>query len=243
MKAPAADQLRLLDLQELDTALARVNHQLRVLPSAAKVEELQGAAQGLRGELASATSAQTDAKRALDKAEDDVAKVQERAAKQRERLDAGAGGPKELEAIQHELGQLATRQSELEDVALEALEAFEASQAKVAQIEGDIAQNEADLEKYRELASAEAAELSGQREDLATQRADLAGGIDADLLEEYEAARAATGGRGVVALRGVRAEGTELEFSAAELSRIRTAAPDDVLISEEHEVILVRLPE
>ena len=66
--------------------------------------------------------------------------------------------------------------------------------------------------------------------------------IDAPLLAEYDAARAATGGLGAVALHGRRVEGA-VQVSPAEHARIAAAPPDAVIHAEENDVILVRMGE
>ena len=62
------------------------------------------------------------------------------------------------------------------------------------------------------------------------------------LLAEYDAARAATGGLGAVALHGRRVEGA-VQVSPAEHARIAAAPPDAVIHAEENDVILVRMGE
>ena len=63
---------------------------------------------------------------------------------------------------------------------------------------------------------------------------------DAALLAEYNAARAATGGIGAIALYGRRVEGA-VEISPAEHARIAAAPADAVLHAEANDVILVRM--
>lgn len=241
MKAPAQDQLKLLDLQELDLALARVTHQLRVLPAAQKLSELQNELEGLGREIALAKAQRNDQHKALSNAEAQVAQVQQRASTQRSRLDNSQGSPKELENIQKELDQLAVRQGELEDAALDAMSELEASEEKLQALENQRGALQTDIESQTELVDKEQGQLAEQRTNLSAQRETLAGEIDPDLIDEYESLRENTGGMGAVGLRGIRAEGTELEFSEMVKSQIRSAGPDDVIISEEHNLILVRL--
>jgi replication-associated recombination protein RarA len=123
--AHLVDQLRLLDLQEIDTALAKAAHERRTLPVLAHIESLTGRESDLHDELVLATSAAGDARRALNKAEDDVAQVRERAARDQARLDSGEGLSRELVALQEELAHLAGRQQTLEEIELEAMEVAE----------------------------------------------------------------------------------------------------------------------
>ena len=219
MKAAPEAQVKLLEIQELDKKIAGLRHQLKTLPAAARLAEIAKELQGLHEKLTLASAGVKDSQRAVKGAEAEVEKVQERARTQRERLDSGTLSPKEMERIQEELGLLAARQGELEDRALEAMDAVEAA-----------TQHQSDLNESQAALQAEQAELE----------ASLTQGMPAELLEEYDACRRATGGLGVVEVHGVRPVGRYLEFSTAEVSRLETAAPDDVIVSEDHEVILVR---
>ena len=66
--------------------------------------------------------------------------------------------------------------------------------------------------------------------------------LDADLVDLYDRVRQSTGGIGAVAVYGRRVEGMPIELSLAEAESLRQAAPDDVLQSEEYDVIYVRMP-
>ena len=107
MKADPTQQQRLLDLQALDTRLGQLDHQLRSLPEHAELEALTARAADLDAEVVRTTTARGDVQRELAKAEADVQLVRDRAARDQQRLDAGVGTAKDLQAIQHELESLA----------------------------------------------------------------------------------------------------------------------------------------
>ena len=145
-----------------------------------------------------------------------------------------------MERIQEELGLLAARQGELEDRALEAMDAVEAATQHQSDLNESQAALQAEQAELEASMGAEASNLQGDLDRELAARAGLTQGMPAELLEEYDACRRATGGLGVVEVHGVRPVGRYLEFSTAEVSRLETAAPDDVIVSEDHEVILVR---
>lgn len=240
MKAAPEDQEKLLDLQVLDRKIAGLKHSLASIPAAARLEQIKAEQDELRTGLALATSARNDLNRALKQAEGEVSKVQERAKTQRERLDSGQLSPKEMERIQAELAQLATRQGELEDSALDALDALERASKKVKLVEDRRAELNVEFDEAQAEAGSAAGELQQELTGQQTQRDELAATLPADLLQEYETCKRATGGIGVVAVSGNQSVGMDLEFSMAEISRLNIAAPDDVIVSEDHEVILVR---
>src|SRR5207237_571744 len=70
-----------------------------------------------------------DRDRDIARLEKDTEQVRARKSRDQARLDAGTGPAKELEALQHELGSLARRQSELEDAELELMEQRETAEA------------------------------------------------------------------------------------------------------------------
>lgn len=240
MKAAPQAQAKLLDLQVLDREIAGLKHDLAKLPIAAKLREMLAESEQLRTKTVTALSAKKDLVRALKQSEAEVEKVQERAKMQRERLDSGQMSPKEMERIQAELAQLATRQNDLEDDALDAMDAVERASEQLNKLESRSQSLASEIEKAQVQAQSESGILQTQLDDKQAQRNAITDAMPAELVSEYEACRRATGGIGAVEVQGVRSVGMELEFSVAELSRLETAAPDEVLISEDHEVILVR---
>jgi predicted nucleic acid-binding Zn-ribbon protein len=242
-KAPAEDQIRLLDVQFLDTRLAQLAHRRRSLPEHAQLAELATRADALADELVSASTSVGDIARELRKAEDDVELVRGRAARDNARLQSGQGSAKDLQALQHELVSLGRRQSALEDVELEVMERAEQAQAEQSRIETEVermeaarAQLVARLEEQTREIDAEVARVSADREQGVS-------GLDQALVTLYEKVRAGSGGLGAAPLKARRCEGCRLELTPVDLGRIRTAADDEVLRCEECRRILVRLPE
>ena len=117
------------------------------------------------------------------------------------------------------------------------LEQAQAAAATLTAEEAELASERARLKSSQE---ASLGVLAKEAEDVARQREQLAGRIDDALVAVYEKARAQQSGVGAVALRGTRTVGWWGELSTSELSRIRAAAPDEVVRPEEGGPILVR---
>ncbi|WP_448072307.1 zinc ribbon domain-containing protein [Georgenia yuyongxinii] len=241
--APVKDQRRLLDLQSLDTRAAKLAHQRRSLPVLATLAELEGRAEDLHRAQVAAKTLASDTRRELTKAEADVEQVRARAARHQSKLDAGAGLSRELVALQSEVAQLAQRQGVLEEIELEIMERLEAAEARVADLDTQERAVAADVERHTADRDAEFARLDAELAEVRAERDRVAGEIDAELLDLYEYARRRTGGLGAVALRGHRTEGAQVDFSLSELAAIDAAAAEEVLTSEEHGYVLVRLDE
>jgi uncharacterized protein len=174
--------------------------------------------------------------------EKDVDQVRVRADRDRARLDAGTGPAKELEALQHELGTLARRQSELEDAELELMEQREQSQATLDQIEERLRAARATRDETEQRRDATLADLDAEHEAKTAARAPIVADLPADLADLYEKVRETTG-IGAALLRAGRCEGCRLELSGSEKARVRSADPDEVIRCEECRRILVRTAE
>lgn len=239
--APAADQLRLLDVQALDTHLAKLAHQRKTHPTLAALTELTARAEDLQRAKTAAEVLISDTRRELVKAETDVEQVSTRAARNQQRLDAGAGSAKDLQALGHELESLAKRQSDLEEVELEVMERMESAEkdavavtAQLEALQSDITRTESERDEALAALDAETAQTQAKRETAAA-------GIDNALLALYERVRTQTGGLAAVALRGMSTEGVQVPLSLTEQDAIANAGPDDVIRSEDYGYLLIRV--
>jgi predicted nucleic acid-binding Zn-ribbon protein len=244
LKAPANDQLRLLDVQALDARIDQLAHRRATLPEHAALQDLEKALAELADNLVAAETEQSDVSRELSKAEGDVEQVRARAARDQQRLDAGqVGSPKELEGLQHEIATLGRRQTDLEDVVLEIMERLESAQSRDAELstQRDEAQAKAtELTASRDTTTAEIdADVSG----LQIQRDTQASGLDTELLALYEKIRGQQAGIGAAELRQRRCTGCRLELNNVEIAQLRSADEDEVMRCEECRRILVRTAE
>lgn len=243
MRAEPTRQLRLLDLQAVDTRLDQIAHAKRTLPQLAELADLEGKARLIDDQLVRSRTELDDVQRDVARAESDVQLVRDRAARDQARLDAGTGTAKDLQAIQHELASLARRQGDLEEVELEVMERAEAAEHDVRELErgrGELTERIQALEAARDEALARLDAEAGQ---VAAPRDTLVGDVGDDLVTLYEKIRAGSGGTGAAALRQRRCGGCQLEINPVELQRLRSAPEDEVLRCEECRRILVRTAE
>ncbi|HEY8471063.1 MAG TPA: C4-type zinc ribbon domain-containing protein [Natronosporangium sp.] len=244
MKADPKAQQLLLDVQGIDTALAQLAHRRRTLPELAELEQLQREIAALTDERAKAQAEVDDLDRGIARLERDVEQVRTRKDKDADRLAAGRGPARELEALQHEIESLNRRQAELEDAELELMEQREQAQTTLDGIGERLSQAEqqrAELERRRDAALAELAEQEAEHVEA---RKPLIGQLPADLVALYERIRDDTGGGvGAALLRAGRCEGCRLDLSTTERARIKAAPPDEVVRCDECRRILVRTAE
>ena len=116
MKADPADQLRLLELQELDSRLTSLARRRAALPELAELAALATELAGLADSAVVARTRVQDLSRAQTKLETDVDVVRQRMARDQTRLDSGqVSASKELVDLQSEIESLHRRQTVLED--------------------------------------------------------------------------------------------------------------------------------
>lgn len=240
---PAA-QLRLLDIQALDTKLDQLAHRRRSLPEAAELETLAAEHSRLRDAEVVAQTAVKDLEREQQRADADVEQVRARKERDQKRLDAGqVSSPKELESLQSEIASLERRQSVLEDAEIEIMERLEAAQREAADLAGRRDEVGERAQKVQAARDASWAEIDAEATAAQKDRDALAAEIPADFLALYDKIRAAQNGVGAAPIRQRRCEGCRLQLDPVEISRIRSAAPDLVIRHEECRRILVRTPD
>lgn len=243
MKAEHSAQLRLLDLQAADTALAQLSHRRRSLPQLAALADRDERAAHLDNELIDAQTALTDIADGQRRLENEVDAVRARAARDEQRLQSGGVPAKELEGLQHEITSLSRRQASLEDDVLEVMERVEQLEQEVARLTAQRNALAAERAELRATRDQEFAEIDAAAAERAAARAAVAKDIPTDLLALYERARGSGGGSGAAMLRQRRCEGCRIELSGSELSAARAADGDEVVRCDNCRRILVRTAE
>lgn len=241
MKAPREVQEKLLALQHLDSDLIQLKHKASTLPIAKRYEEVSKELSSKRDLLVAAKTERDDIKHELSRAEIDVEQVVSRIERDEKRLSSGQGAPKELEQLQHELGSLAKRRAELEEVELEIMVRVEGVENRIKELEDECKSLESQLGELALKKEAELSDLESSAKSTSESRVALAPTIDGELLALYEKIRASGDGVGAAKLAGNQCLGCHLTMNAAELTRIKALADDEVVRCEECRRILIRL--
>jgi predicted nucleic acid-binding Zn-ribbon protein len=241
LKASPDDQALLLDLQRLDTSLQQLAHRAKQLPENAELADIEKQTAVLRIRLTSEEGTWEDARRELTRIESDVAVVEARATRDRERLQ-GSSSQKDIHALEAELAALASRQSDLEDTQLELMDRVEAHGAVVtatnAELDALAARREATLTAREEALVA----IEDERGHNVANRTTIAAKVPGDLLALYERQRERYG-VGASHLRAGVSSASGVALTGSDLAAVRAAAPDDVLLCPDSEAILVRTNE
>jgi uncharacterized protein len=241
VKAAPEAQRRLLDLQAIDTALAQLAHRRRSLPELAEIETIAREISALDGERTRAQVSVDDLDRDIARFERDIDQVRTRKDRDQARLNAG-GALREIEGLQHELATLNRRQSELEDAELELMEQRETAEQELnaaTQRLTEARERRTAAEQRRDEAYTE---IDKEQEFRTSARAPLAADLPADLVALYDKIRAETG-LGAALVRSGRCGGCRIELYGADLARVKSAPPDDVVRCEECRRIMIRTSE
>jgi predicted nucleic acid-binding Zn-ribbon protein len=240
--AEPAVQLRLLDLQALDTVLNQLAHRRKSLPELATIADCEARAAEARVLYVDAQTELADLDGEQRRMEADVDTVRQRAARDQQRMESGALPAKELTGLQHEIASLARRQGVLEDDLLELMERRETAEAAVnehSKVLEAIAAEKAVAEASRDAQFAEIDAATAERQQ---ERSTLVASLPADLVKLYDKIRE-SGAIGAAILRQRRCEACRLELAGSELSRVRGAKADEVLRCDNCRAILIRTAE
>ncbi|WP_405013528.1 zinc ribbon domain-containing protein [Kitasatospora sp. NBC_01539] len=244
MNAAPADQIRLLDLQAIDSRLDQLAHRRRTLPELAEIDKAAADHAALKDLVIAAQTQLSDTTREQTKAEQDVEQVRARAARNQQRMDSGAvTSPRDLENLQHETGSLAKRQADLEDVVLEVMERLESSESRVTELTARLEHSTVVLQEAEARRDAAYAEIDTDAAKVQRDREAVAVVIPADLLKLYVRLRQQQGGVGAARLQQRRCEGCRVEFAVSDLNAIKAEPRDAVVRCDNCGRILVRTAE
>jgi len=240
VNAAPADQLRLLDLADLDTRLRQAEHVRANPPQAARVKELLAQRQELSRELATRQNAVDELQAELGRIEADVKVVRARQDRDTALLQT-VSSPKDAAGLEHELDSLRRRQRELEDAQLELMERLEVAEAAVAEQKALVDQVNAEGAKLSADAKAIVADATARIEELQRDRAAVAAAVPAPLLAMYD--RAAVRSAGAALLQARTCTSCHMMLSGTDLNELRRLTDDAVATCPECGAILVRTNE
>lgn len=218
-----ADLHRLLDLQNEDTAIARLNERRDSLPEAARLAQLRTDLDELTNDIAIATKQDDETGREQHRLEGEIELLEEQTAKEEQRLLSGAvSNPKELSALQAKTEELKNRRSVLEDQLIEVMEAKEKTAATLADLTTEHSTNVAEGDKLETTVGGLTSDIDAELKQHSDERAQIQSTIPDDLLALYEKIKSQKHGVGAAALVGGTCQGCHTKLPAVELERVRS---------------------
>ena len=140
MKADPDAQLKLLDVQALDSRADQLRHQRANLPEIAEIATLTASRAELNDSMRDMQIAVDDLTAAQKKADRTSSRSRSAGPSDQDRMDQGLiSNPKDLERMQHELDSLNRRITTLEDEELEVMEELEEAQVRLTELQRQIA--------------------------------------------------------------------------------------------------------
>jgi uncharacterized protein len=234
-------QARLLDLQQIDTALQQLAHRSRTLPERAAVTALQEDAERIRAAVADTSGHLEDARLELGRAESDVELVEKRIARDDERLQTSTS-VKDIQGLEHEIASLRVRLGDLEEIELAVMERIELLEAAATGARETLDAHTARLTAAREHLSAALATIDAERSELDSARVALVSELPEDLVALYEKQRERYG-TGASHLRARTSSASGVTLTGSDLEMVSRAAPDEVVLCPDSNAILVRTAE
>lgn len=244
LKADPFVQLKLLDVQELDSRIDTLTHRLQNIPEAEQLRALAERRTAVDNEIRDLRVQVDDLTAEQKRADADVEQVKARRQRDQGMIDAGqVKDPKALERMLGELDSLHRRISDLEDVELDVMERLENAQTALSQRESELERLGEDDAELRTAYDSTASDLQRELDAARRARVEATQGMPDDLMALYEKLRVQKNGVGAAALRRRECGGCRLGLNASDLSRIAKAPTDEIIRCEECSRILVRTGE
>ncbi len=213
---------RLLQLQDQDTRIRRLQERRSSLPEAAALASARDRIAELDSDIAIARKQLDDLRHAQSRIEDGIATLEDRIGREEKRLFSGSvANPKELSSLQAEVDMLRRTRSTREDELLEVMVQREQVEAALGELERERAAAaeragslETEVGRLTGDIDAELREASGLRATIASQ-------LPGELVTEYERVRDAKGGIGAARLQGGTCQGCHTRLPAGEVERLK----------------------
>ena len=215
---------RLLDLQEADTALGRLQARRRALEDGSELAAVRADADAADNRLGELRLRLDEVGRDQSRFEHEIdSMTQKEQADQQRMYDGSIVNAKELEALQHEIASVHKRRSDREDELLALLELRENLEAEAVAAEQQAAALRVRAEEAASAATDELARIETDVVEGTTRRAAIAAEIDAEVLELYDDLRRQKKGIGAAALVDGVCQACHEQLSAVELDRLKRA--------------------
>jgi hypothetical protein len=213
---------RLLELQELDTGIDRLEHRRAQLEAGEELSAVRTAMEEAESRLGEIRLASDETSRESTRLEHEIDSLGAKLAAEEKRMyDGSIVNTKELEALQHEIASLKERRARAEDQLLEQMERKEDLDARGAEADVEMAAARAKVEAVGGDAVAELETIARELDAHRAERATLVAAVDEELLELYEDQRRQKHGVGAAAIVDGVCQACHEKLSAVELDKLK----------------------
>lgn len=238
-KAAPAEQLRLLDLAQLDSQITKLKRSITEASKDSALDDAVAQHAESAQELTEVTTRLSAAAQSLKDSELAVEKVVAHINKDQDRIDRNAGSASDMMALSHEIETLTVRRNELEDNELELMGELEEIQAEHDAASAQLATRTEDVATHTARRDAAVATLTEELAATENTRKELAATFDEVLLGVYERVRT-RGGIGAARLFHGTSEASGIALAAGDLAEIKAASADEIVYCPDSGAILVR---
>jgi uncharacterized protein len=212
----------LLALQEHDSALERLLHRHQTLPEREALTDAERTMAALDTRLGVTGAERDRVAREEQQLDDEARSLADKAVEVEARMYSGeVSSPKELQAMQADVEQLRRHQRSIENRELELMEVREPLDGTVADLERQRETLATDIDRRAAALGAAEASIVAEMQTERAERDQVAAGIDAALVREYDRCRTLAKGPGVARLVGTTCQGCHLSIPAVEAEQIK----------------------
>ena len=231
----------LLQIQDKDTQILAAQYQIKELPEREEIRTIQNSKEALEEILLTKQSEVHENNRNQKRLEDEVATIEERTEKQKQKLYSGEViAIKELQALEADIESLKERQILIEDQIIEVMELNEPIQKEIQTLTEQTDEYEQNETKLLNALTKAIEGIESAIKTIQSEKTSLTTELSNELLTEYENLRARPGYVGGAKLVNRTCNGCHLDLPAVEVDRIKKLPEDDIINCEECGCILVR---
>jgi uncharacterized protein len=230
----------LIRVQAHDTLLDQLRHRADTLPERAELRAVEQRRTALAAELAQVEARVDDLTGRQRQLEERIAAAAERRHTIEQRMRSGdVPSARDLQAMDHEVQQLAARQAQFEDEEMALLEEEDPVDAALSEHRAAAAALDADRQRLQTSIAAADRDIQVSIAAEEALRAESAAGLPGELAERYEMLRTRLGGVGAARLVGDRCDGCHLSLPSVDVERIRHLPPEALATCPQCDRILV----
>ena len=237
MKLDKLSQAALFRLNEVDLEIAFIKAEITRAIESKELVSLREQQSQLAGELIAARTVVENLESSRAKADDDLHLVEERIAKDKDRL-ANTSSPKDAQGLQSEIDSLTRRKAELEDVELEILAELDVAKKQLGEavrLKSEISEA---LDRLQNQIQETIDELKTKGRKLTADREILVGKISEEVLKKYSALSARQVAVGKIENRSCTA--CRMGLTANVIDSINDLLEDELGICPECQAFIVR---
>ncbi|NNN21711.1 MAG: hypothetical protein HKL80_06900 [Acidimicrobiales bacterium] len=230
----------LLKLQELDSQVDHLEHEISILTLSLGLNQLEEKKQQLVNDLEINREVLEKAMVQISERDSESREITSRIKKLEGQLYGETKyGSKDLQNMSHELKALQARRDEIDDEELREMEEIEPVQNLVSGGENELKSVEIEIEETITKIGLSEKELRGEIEKISSEANLVRETVDMSVLEKYSKTRA--GGLKVAASQVVHGScgGCQMKLSATELDQVKHSSVNDLVLCEQCGCILV----